>query len=507
MTIYHNPVIPGFYPDPSACRVGGDYYLVTSTFEYFPAIPVFHSRDLIHWRQIGHAVSQPGLLNLENATNLGGVYAPTIRHHKGWFYVACSNVSAGGHFIVRTQNPQDGWSKPVWIRTDPEPDFTMDPSLFFDEDGRTYFTYFSPAGIMQSELDLESGMFLHPAKRIASSMVGKTPEGPHLYKINGIYYLMLAEGGSEYGHLEAIGRSSSPWGPFETCPYNPILSHRSLDHPIQITGHGDLLQAENGSWWLFFLAVRPHGYQPCHHLGRETYLTPVRWTEEGWPAVGEKGRVDLEMAGLLPPAAPWPAEPSRDDFNLAKLGLPWVFVRTPQPGCWSLAERMGFLRLRGLSGSLDQRTPLAFTGRRQCHFEVEISSRMEFTPITENEEAGLAIRMNEGHHYEIFLSLRNGQNCLVVRRRIGSLVCEVASRPIDTNTITLMIRADRDWYLLGYIDNAHFLELARGETRYLSTEVASGFTGVVMGMYAAGNGQACTNPADFDWFEYKGGAE
>jgi xylan 1,4-beta-xylosidase len=507
MILFRNPIIPGFYPDPSVCRVGKDYYLVTSTFEYFPAIPVFHSRDLVHWRQIGHAVSRPGLLNLDHATNLGGIYAPTIRYHDGWFYIACTNVTTGGHFIVKTQNPQVEWSNPVWVRTDPKPDFTMDPSLFFDEDGGVYFTYYSPAGIMQAVLDLETGEFLHPARLIATSMLGKSPEGPHLYKINGMYYLMLAEGGTEFGHMEVIARSKSPWGPFDVCPHNPILTHRSLDHPLQMAGHGDLVQAEDGSWWLFCLAVRPHGYQPCHHLGRETCLAPVKWMDDGWPQVGRKGVVDLEMAGPLPPAVPWEIEPDRDDFDLPNLGMSWVYVRNPQPGSWSLAERTGFLRLHGLPGSLDQLTPLAFLGRRQRHFVVEISARMEFLPTAENEEAGLAIRMNEGHHYKIFLSLRNKLTCLVGQRRIGSLVSEVATLPVDPGPVTLVIRADYNWYSMGFLENEVFSELARGETRYLSTEVARGFTGVVIGMYASGNGQSCTNPADFDWFEYKSGEE
>ena len=383
----------------------------------------------------------------------------------------------------------------------------MDPSLFFDEDGEIYFTYYSPDGIMQALIDLETGVFLHPGRLIATSMVGKTPEGPHLYKISGMYYLMVAEGGTEFGHMEVIGRSKSPWGPFDACPHNPILTHRSLDHPLQMAGHGDLVQAGDGSWWLFCLAVRPQGYQPCHHLGRETCLVPVKWMEDGWPQVGRKGIIDLEMTGPLPPAERSPIEPGRDDFDLPDLGLSWVFVRTPHPAFWSLAERKGFLRLHGSPGSLDQIAPLAFIGRRQRHFVVEISARMEFTPGAENEEAGLAIRMNEGHHYKIFISLRNKRTSLIVQRRIGTLVGDVASLLIMPGPVTLVFRADRDWYSMGFLVNNAFSELARGETRYLSTEVARGFTGVVIGMYASGNGKPCTTPADFDWFEYKPGAE
>jgi len=507
MIRYRNPILPGFYPDPSICRVGDDYYLITSTFEYFPAIPVFHSRDLVHWRQVGHAVSRPGSLDLRQATGMGGIFAPTIRHHAGWFYVVCTNVRAGGHFIVKARDPAGEWSDPLWIRLDHTPPMTFDPSLFFDDDGTTYFTYFTHAGIMQATIDPEAGKLLQPSRLVATSMVGKYPEGPHLYKRNGAYYLMVAEGGTEYGHLEAIGRSGSPWGPFEACPHNPILSHRSLDHPIQVTGHADLVQAADGTWWLVCLAVRPNGYQPCHHLGRESYLSPVQWTPDGWPVVGKDGRLDLEMEGPLPPLSPWDPEPVRDDFAMSTLDHPWIFVREPQPGSLSLSERLGHLRLYGQAGSLNQTDPLAFVGRRQCHFNMEVNACMEFLPTTNKEEAGLVIRMNENHHYEIFLSRRQGQNCLIVRRRIGTLEGEIASRPVQEETITLSIRADRDWYHLGTLQNGEFEELACGETRYLSSEVARGFTGVVIGMYATGNGKPCARPADFDWFDLIPGEE
>ncbi len=201
MTAYCNPVIPGFHPDPSICRVGDDYYLVTSTFEYFPGLPVFHSQDLVHWRQIGHAVSNSAYLDLSTAWSMGGLYAPTIRYHAGWFYVACTNVSAGGQFIVKTQDPAGAWSAPIWIERG-----GIDPSLFFDDDGTVYYTRHSHEGILQAVIDPATGALKTPLKIISGSMVGKFPEGPHLYKIGGMYYLMVAEGGTEYGHDVPIAK-------------------------------------------------------------------------------------------------------------------------------------------------------------------------------------------------------------------------------------------------------------------------------------------------------------
>jgi len=494
MITYRNPVIPGFYPDPSICRVGDDYYLVTSTFEYFPGLPVFHSKDLVHWRQIGHAVSTSACLDLSTAWSMGGLYAPTIRHQAGWFYVTCTNVSAGGQFIVKTQDPAGAWSTPIWIERG-----GIDPSLFFDDDGTVYYTRYSREGIAQAVIDPDTGELKTPLKIISGSMVGKTPEGPHLYKINGFYYLMLAEGGTEYGHLESIGRADNPWGPFTSCPHNPILSHRSQQNPIQVTGHGDLFHDQFGRWWLVFLAVRTVSYQPVHYLGRETYLAPVDWDDDGWPHVAP---VELEMEAPLPNWIPLESCPTRACFTTPGLDLHWNFIRNPEPRSWSLTERPGFLRLYGLPATLSQVAPMAFIGRRQQHFNVKVSTQLEFSPQTENDEAGLVIRMNEGHHYEIFKSIRNGEPHLIVRRTIGTLCAETAAIHYPLQKSVLALHADADWYHLGYLENDKFIELDQAETRYLATEVARGFTGVYFGMYATGNGKQCEPPADFEWFDY-----
>jgi len=502
MTKYHNPIIPGFHPDPSICRVGDDYYLVTSSFEYFPCLPVFHSRDLVNWMQIGHAVERPEAMDLGTATCFGGNWAPTIRYHNGWFYVICTNVSDKGHYIVRTQDPAAGWSDPSWITLGTSHVATFDPSLFFDDDGKVYLTYFATEGLMQALIDPDTARLLSPLRRIADSTNGFTSEGPHLYKVNGRYYLMTAEGGTEYGHMESIYRADNPWGPFTPCPHNPVLSHRSLYSPLQVTGHGDLVQDPNGNWWMVFLAVRPNGYQPAHHLGRETCLAPVVWTEDGWIKVGDNRRVSLEMDGPLPPAGPVFVYPNRTCFDQPVLDPRWVFVRNPHPGCWSLSERPRFLRLRGLPATLDEVAPIAFVGRRQEHFIVTVAACLDFIPKTALDEAGLCIRMNEGHHYEIFKSIRNGEPRLLVRRTIGTLTAETASIPWPLHESTLAIRADSDWYHFGYIREHTFTELDQAETRYLSTEVARGFNGVTFGMYATGNGEQCSAPADFLWFDY-----
>jgi xylan 1,4-beta-xylosidase len=500
---YTNPIIPGFYPDPSLCRVGYDFYLVTSSFEYFPGIPIFHSRDLVHWRQIGYGLTRPEQMPVHDGRSSGGIFAPTIRFNDGKFYIITTNVNGGGNFIISASDPAGEWSDPLWLEQG-----GIDPSLFFDDDGRVYFSGTNGGRIVQREIDPETGQFLSPEVGVWDGTGGQYPEAPHLYKIGGLYYLMISEGGTEYGHMVTIARSSQAMGPFESCPHNPVLSHRSIKSPLQVTGHADWVQLEDGSWWLVCLGVRPNGYPPCYHLGRETFLTPLTWDSAGWPVVGEQGRLPLEAdAPQLPPQT-WPADPSRDDFDLPVLGLSWNFVRThprsPEPSLWSLSDRPGWLRLAGTCANLASLEPAALIVRRQQHFDCRAAALLEFEPQSAQEEAGLTVRMNERHHYEIARTVRDGQPAVIVRRQIGSLSAEVACQVVTPGALVLEIHATPDHYQFGFrLAGQEWRLLADGETRYLSTEVAGGFTGVFFGLYATGNGQPCPTPAFFDWFDYQ----
>ncbi len=520
---YTNPVVPGFYPDPSVCRVGEDYYLVTSTFEYFPGVPVFHSRDLVNWRQIGHCLTLASQLPLEKCRASGGIYAPTIRHHDGMFYMITTNVSGGGNFIVHAKDPAGEWSQPAWVDQG-----GIDPSLFFDDDGKVYFT---GTGIVQFEIDPMTGKALSEKKVIWSGTGGRYPEGPHLYKIDGLYYLMIAEGGTEYGHFETIARSQTPWGPWEPCPHNPILSHRDCGgNSIQGTGHAELVQAHDGSWWMMHLGFRTVGGR-YHHLGRETFLAPVEWTPEGWPVVfprksertycqsamhghalcGRKSpgciagtnEINVEVDHALPPH-PWPVESARDDFDSPRLRLCWNFLRNPRAADGSLSARPGFLRLNGSAVTLDEADSPAFVGRRQQHVKCRAAARLDFSPGAANEEAGLTVLMNDSHHYD--LAIRggdDGRRRVLVRRRIGDLTGVVFERDIPAGPVTLEIADDNGTYTFAFaLNDAPPQAVATGLARYLSSEVAGGFTGVYLGMYATGNGKPSTTPADFDWFEY-----
>lgn len=492
---YRNPVIKGFYPDPSVCRVGEDYYLVTSSFEYFPGVPIFHSRDLVNWRQIGHCITRASQLNIEGCKASGGVYAPTLRHDNGRFYMVTTNVSGGGHFILTADDPAGEWSEPIRVKG---PD--IDPSLLFDDGGKVYFSWRNKGALYQMEINPDTGEWLTEPRELWKGSGYRGVEGPHLYKINGMYYLIAAEAGTEYTHLESCARSESPWGPWEPCPHNPILTHRGLGSGIQCTGHGDLIEAHDGSWWMVFLGVRVVWYPPVYHLGRETFLAPVIW-EDGWPVVNGGKPIEFDMDVPTLPQQPWPTLPDRDDFESETFDLRWNWLRNPHMENYSLSERPGFLRLHGTAVSLDEADSPTWIGRRQTEFDCRAETVVEFDAAGENEQAGLSVWMNERHHYDLFVTRRGGQRMAVVHRRIGTLFAETGRCELPEGPVRLIVEAEQKLYhfkvAIGEGEPTH---LDTGESRYLSTEVAGGFTGVYLACFASGNGEACKHPADFASF-------
>jgi xylan 1,4-beta-xylosidase len=505
VTFLQEPVIPGFYPDPSLCRVGSDYYLVTSTFHYSPGVPIFHSRDLVHWRQIGHCLTRRSQLVLDGCRSSLGNWAPTLRYHNGKFYMITTNVNIGS-FYVWSEKPEGPWSDPVWVDW-----LGIDPSLFFDEDGRVYITGTAgpeePVGIYQSEIDMETGKILTERRLLWSGSGGHAPEGPHMYRVHGMYYLMIAEGGTEYGHMVTIARANSPYGPFEGNPDNPILSHRSTNHSIQATGHADLVQMEDGSWWALFLGIRPVSVPfvgRYHHLGRETFLAPVTWSAEGWPVIGDQSKMTERLTAQTLIQGDEYLPVSIDNFDSTQLQLCWNFLRNPKSGDLSLDERPGWLALHGSATTLNDIGSPAFIGRRQQHFNCNSSTFLSFNPLREGDEAGLTVYMNEHYHYEIALTYDSKIGRKVIfRRRIGSLWKIELEAKVKGSSIILGLDAEPSTYSFYYAEpNGEKIPFGAGECSMLSTEVAGGFTGVYFGLYATGNGEPCSVPAYFDWFEY-----
>ncbi len=309
--------------------------------------------------------------------------------------------------------------------------------------------------------------------------------------------------------METIARGNSPGGPFEGCPFNPILTQRSTSNPIQATGHADLIEAADGSWWLVCLGIRPNGLPRVHHLGRETFLAPVSWDSSGWPHVGEAGRIALEMdAPRLSPVT-WEPAADRDDFDALQLQMQWNFIGNPDSASWSLAERPGWLRLMGSATRLDDGAGVTFVGRRQEHFNCEAAAALDYDPALDGEEAGLTVWMNPRHHYDLFVSRVGGERRIGVRGRIGGISALMAQQPLADEPLTLLVRADRYTYEFAFTQQGSDERvLATLETRYLATEVAGGFTGVYFGLYAGGGGDHLegtgSTPAFFDWFTYRG---
>lgn len=502
---YNNPILPGFYPDPSITRAGDDYYLVCSSFEYFPGVPIFHSQDLIHWTQIGHVLDRLSQLDIRSCNSSDGIYAPTIRYHDGTFYMITTDVRGKGNFYVTATNPAGPWSDPILI-----PYGGIDPSLMFDEDGTVYVTTQQGADydshVIQYEIDIATGSALTEPVVIWTGDGGPWTEGPHLYRINGLYYIMSASGGTAKEHREIIGRSSSPYGPFERLPH-PILTHSRTENPIQYLGHADLIEDQNGDWWAVFLGVRLVESKYTV-LGRETFLAPVKWKEDGWPMIdNNEDTVGLEMkVSRVPGSSPTPAYSGRYDFDDDVLPFAMTFLRNPAEASWSLNERPGWLSLRGQSEGLSDIGQVAFIGRRQQHTSAEWSTLLEFNPSVDGEAAGLCARLDEHAHYEIALSQRNGQRVIAAYLTVDGTTHVAAEVPTTAGRLYLKICAELTEYALYYsLDGQEWIELSTAAAYPLSPQAVkgNGFTGVLIGLYATGHGKVAEVPAYFDWFDYR----
>jgi xylan 1,4-beta-xylosidase len=495
-----NPVLPGMHPDPSVCRVRRDFYLACSSFEYFPGVPIFHSRDLVHWRQIGSALTRRSQLDLAGAPSSGGIYAPTLRHHNGVFFLVTTHIGRG-HLLVTTRDPRRAWSEPQWLDGD-----GFDPSLTFAE-GRVYLTWAGSGRdaehpfVYQRELDSA-----RKARVIWRGTGGVWTEGPHLFRRGGWWYLVTAEGGTSYDHAVVVARARGPYGPFRASPHGPLLTHRDRPRdPIQAAGHADLVELEDGTTWAVLLAVRPSAGRH-HHLGRETFLAPVEWREDGWPRMAP-----LELRLDAPTL---PSGHVRDDggllrFDRTTLPSGWLFVRNPVRGGWSLRERPGFLRLKGNAATLADTASPALVCRRQQHLDVTVRTRLRFEPRAANEQAGLCVRASEEFHVALVVTRgERGRELLLVRTLAGRTTT-IGRSPLGPGAVTLELRATAREYGFAGGSGRTLVELGRVPTRSLSAETILArtgrphFTGAVVGLYATGSGRRADAPADFDWVRYE----
>lgn len=495
--IFKNPVISGFYPDPSVCKGKDGYYLVCSSFEYFPGVPIFYSENLFSWQQIGYCLTdEEKQLDLKESKASDGIYAPTIRYHNGIFYMITTNINLKKHLLVINKNPKkNNWSDPIYIEQE-----GIDPSLFFDDDGKVYLTTSGNQRIVQSEIDLSSGKKLTSEKIIWLGTGFKFPEGPHIYKIKGVYYLLISEGGTEYNHMVTVARSKSIWGDFESCPHNPILSHAGKINEIQATGHADIIQDLNGNWFMVALGIRPNGYPPVHHLGRETFLIPFIFDKDNWPKIKNK---EIPKEFFVDKEHTCIDNDIEDYFAKPKLGFWWNFLRFSNDDSYIINTSRNTLSLKCLKTNINSTEKQSFLGMRQRHFNCTFETILEFFP--QNKEcAGVCVRMNEAHYYLITLSQNNNNKVLTFTRRIGSLIVDENQVNINCSNIKLTIKANSDIYSFYYAtgNEKKAKIIGEGETRYLSTEVAKGFTGVYFGLYASSNGIKSENLAEFSKVKY-----
>lgn len=502
---YRNPVLAGFHPDPSIVRAGDRYYLVNSSFAFFPGIPVFESADLVHWRQIGNVIDRPSQLDFDGLGMSRGVFAPAIEYHDGTFYVVNTAVDSGGNFIATAKDPAGPWSDLHWLPTIDG----IDPSLFFDDDGRAYLLnndapadkprYDGHRAIWMQEFDLAKMQPFGSRKVLIDGGVdpSKNPiwiEGPHIFKRDGWYYLNCAEGGTGPQHSQVILRSREVWGPYAPYEKNPILTQRNLPadraHPITNAGHADLVEGLDGRWWATFLASRNYG-GVHYNTGRETFLLPVEW-KDGWPVI-------LEPDREIPYVAPGPAFMSRmakqapstgnftwrDEFDKPVLDRAWMYVRVPKQFWVDLAGYAGQLALRPLAEGLDTLFNPAFLARRQQHTAFEASTVLQ-VPAEAGTEAGIAAFQNETHWY--FLGVRRkGQGVeLFLEKSGGEGRRTVAAKTLPaSDSLKLKIAGDGADYSFGFDAGKGWQWLKQDEDgTLLSTDVAGGFVGAVVGPHA-----------------------
>lgn len=503
MGMVQNPILSGFYPDPSVCGVikradngaviDADYYLVNSSFAYVPGVPIFHSKDLESWTQLGHVLERREQLELTGAGISEGIYAPTIRFHKGLFYMISTNVSGKGNFYVTAENPKGPWSEPVYL----EDAMGFDPSLYFEGDTCYYVgqrtregaEYFGDCEIWLQELDLEKKRLTGQVSVLWNGAMKHAiwPEGPHLYHKGEYYYLLIAEGGTEYSHSICVARSKKLTGPYEPCPNNPIFTHRQLGEGalFQNVGHGDMVETASGNWYIVMLGTRP--IEGCAPLGRETFLAEVQW-ENDWPVInpGEGKLRPFQRVEAGKPAQNVP-KAAVEKGSVAwsdPLDMRCLFFRHPQSGMYQLQKeaRGNRLALRVGTGSFGQKEAPAYVGIRVTKPDFSVRTSMEYTP-KQMEEAGLVYLYDEENHVKLVLCQdQNGKEEWQVR------VTEKGSEKLLQKTEAAVEKKIHviELSLAGLLltCKADGCVIAKTDVRMLTSKMAGGFVGCTMGVYA-----------------------
>lgn len=475
---------------------------MTSSLDFFPGLPIYHSKNLANWELIAYALTRESQMSLTSEQPSQGIYAPTLRYHDGKFYIISTNVTQGGNFLIMSDSITGPWSDPVWIRH-----AGIDPSLYFDEAGKAYCCATDRSqgrqGIVLFELDVRTGELLSPPAVLTYGAGGKFPEAPHLYKIKGFYYLVLAEGGTEYGHRVTAFRSEHLSGPYDPCPHNPVLSHMDdMYTAIQAIGHADLVEDQHANWWAVCLGIRllpAPDYVMLHNLGRETFLVPVAWDEDGWPIMGQQGKVSLTMDGPLPA----PANPVKwgfkDEFTSPELKLAWNAVQIMVPGHYRTGD--GFLQLTAGPETLNDPVP-TFLGIRQPDFEVVAETSVLLETRGDPSKAGITAYYNRFYHYELYLICEQDCWYLELAKHVHDLNMIAFRLPLpeQAGPVKLRIITGPVVYTFQYsVHESPWQVAGTARTAGLCTEGTMNmtFTGTYLGLFAS------SAKAEFHGFELR----
>ena len=536
-----NPIISGAHPDPSICRVGNDYYIVNSSFEYFPGLPIHHSKDLVNWELIGYGLHREdqcnGEMNLVDVQSDGGIHAPTIRYHKGTFYIITTNVYNSGdgspglmrNFIITAKNPSGPWSKPHIIEGAPG----IDPDIFFDDNGKVYFTGTHSPGDMNSngigeiwiqELDIKKWKLVGKRHTVWDGIFGCCTEGPHIYKEHGLYYLLVAEGGTGKNHAVMIAASENILGPYEENQRNPILTtrHLSNNYFVNSTGHADMIELEDGRWYMVSLGKR-NDLDGDANMGRETYLMPMQWesTIVKWEQVSEDRWEPLRY--LFPVVAPLTGKVERftplpftdrpqyinntviDDFLNENLDLRWTFIRVPEEKTYSLLENPGFLRLYSKPDKIEDRKRFSLVGFRQKESDFEFEVKMNFLPDKNEVESGVIHYQKEWNYLTNTVIKKRKKYYLEQKLKEKGKEVVTLKKTIlkgyDGNII-LKVKSNKDRY-------DFFYSLNDGSSFDYFTSIEAikvldrNYTGALLGLFTTSNGVLSQDYADYDWVRYK----
>lgn len=530
-----NPIIPGGYPDPSICRVGDDYYIVNSSFEYFPGLPIHHSKDLVNWELIGYGLHREeqcnGVVNLVDVNSDGGIHAPTIRHHNGKFYIITTNVyyhqktnkTDFVNFIITAENIKGPWSEPHVLEGAPG----IDPDIFFDDDGKVWYVgtrtpknpnFEGEGEIWLQEIDLKNWKLIGERYALWRGACGGVwVEGPHMYKKDGRYYLMVAEGGTSFNHAVMIAVSDKIQGPYISNERNPILStrHLSYDNWVNSTGHADLIELPDGRWYMIALGIRGD-IERRTNMGRETHLIPVVWEREPfeWREVKYEWPVCAPNTGRVERITPVPFSDTKqyrndvftDNFDSKALKQDWNFRRVPLPDIYSLSEHKGYLRLYAHKNIIKERGQAALLGFRQKESDFEYIVKMNFNSKSNGVEAGVSLFQKDDNYMNLLIVKEKGAYYLKLdiaeAKKESKTFKKIPIKNYNGEFIFKVISLKDKYTFLYSLDSGEtYKTLIETPANYI---ISKGYTGAYLGLYCTSNGKQTKDFADFDWATYKG---